>query len=47
MVIYADENIEEAIIRGLRRRAIEVISVREEGYIGKHDEDVKNHIEFL
>lgn len=38
MVIYADENIEEAIIQGLRRRGIEVISVREEGYIGKDDE---------
>jgi predicted nuclease of predicted toxin-antitoxin system len=38
MIIYADENIEEAIIQGLRRRGIEVISVREEGYIGKGDE---------
>lgn len=38
MILYADENIEEAIIQGLRRREIKVISSREEGFIGKDDE---------
>ena len=38
MIIYADENVEEAIIQGLRRRNIEVVSVRERGYVGKDDE---------
>lgn len=38
MKIYADENIEQSIIEGLRRRKIEVISARELGYFGKPDE---------
>ena len=38
MIIYADENIEEAIIQGLRRRGIDVVSARDEGFIGKDDE---------
>jgi len=37
MKIYADENIERAIIEGLRRRGIEVISAIELGYTGKPD----------
>jgi predicted nuclease of predicted toxin-antitoxin system len=38
MIIYADENIEEAIIQGLRRRGIDVVSARDEGFIGKDDD---------
>ncbi len=38
MKIYCDENVEAAIIKGLRRRNIEVISVRELGNFGKSDE---------
>lgn len=38
MKIYADENIEDSIIEGLRRRRIEVVSARELGYLGKSDE---------
>ena len=38
MIIYADENIEEAIIQGLRRRGVDVISARELGYMGRDDE---------
>lgn len=38
MKIYADENIEHSVIEGLRRRKIEVISVRGLGYAGKPDE---------
>jgi predicted nuclease of predicted toxin-antitoxin system len=38
MKIYADENIETAIIVGLRRRRIVVISSSELGYRGKSDE---------
>ncbi len=38
MKIYADENIERAIIDGLRRRKIEVISAKESGYAGRPDE---------
>lgn len=37
MKVYADENIEQSIIEGLRRRKIEIISARELGYIGKSD----------
>lgn len=38
MKIYADENMETAIIVGLRRRRIVVISSLELGYRGKSDE---------
>ncbi len=38
MKIYADENIETAIVEGLRRRRIVVISSLELGYRGKSDE---------
>ena len=38
MLIYADENIEEAIIQGLRRRGVEIVSARERVYIGRDDE---------
>ena len=38
MRIYADENIEAAIIEGLRRRRIEVFSAVELGHRGKSDE---------
>jgi predicted nuclease of predicted toxin-antitoxin system len=38
MKIYADENIEAAIIEGLRRRKINVIAAVELGYHGKPDE---------
>jgi len=38
MKIYADENIERAVIDGLQRRKIEVVSARELGYIGRPDE---------
>ena len=38
MKIYCDENIESAIVAGLRRRGIEVISVRDIGDLGKSDE---------
>jgi predicted nuclease of predicted toxin-antitoxin system len=38
MKIYADENIESAIIEGLRRRKIDVISAVELRYRGKPDE---------
>lgn len=38
MKIYADENIESAIIEGLRRRKITVIAAVELGYRGKSDE---------
>jgi predicted nuclease of predicted toxin-antitoxin system len=38
MKIYCDENIEAAIIAGLRRRGIEVISARDTGDLGKSDE---------
>tara|TARA_B100000959_G_scaffold280373_1_gene342064 strand:+ start:1398 stop:1724 length:327 start_codon:yes stop_codon:yes gene_type:complete len=37
MKVYADENIEQSIIEGLRRRKIEIISARELGYVGKSD----------
>jgi len=38
MKIYCDENIEAAIVAGLRRREIEVISARDAGDLGKSDE---------
>ena len=38
MKIYADENIEEAIVKGLRRRGVEIGSARELGHAGKNDE---------
>jgi predicted nuclease of predicted toxin-antitoxin system len=38
MKIYADENIESAIIEGLRRRKIAVVAAVELGYRGKPDE---------
>jgi predicted nuclease of predicted toxin-antitoxin system len=38
MKIYADEIIERSIIEGLKRRKIEIVSVRELGYVGKPDE---------
>ena len=38
MKIYCDENIESAIVAGLRMRGIEVISVRGIGDLGKSDE---------
>jgi len=38
MKIYCDENIESAIVEGLRRRGIEVISARDTGDLGKSDE---------
>lgn len=38
MLLYADENIEESIIRGVRRRDIEVLSVRDLGSAGESDE---------
>ncbi len=38
MKIYADENIEYAIIEGLRRRKINVVAAVELGYRGKSDE---------
>jgi predicted nuclease of predicted toxin-antitoxin system len=37
MKIYADENIEYAIIEGLRRRKINVVAAVELGYRGKSD----------
>jgi len=37
MKIYCDENIESAIVDGLRRRGIEVISARDTGDLGKSD----------
>ncbi len=37
MKIYADENIETSIVKGLRRRKITVYSVVELGYSGKSD----------
>lgn len=38
MKIYCDENIESAIIEGLRRRGLEVISARDTRELGKNDE---------
>jgi len=38
MKIYADENIESAVIDGLRRRKIAVLAAVELGYRGKSDE---------
>jgi len=38
MKIYCDENIESAIVAGLRRRGNEVISARDTGDLGKSDE---------
>ena len=38
MRIYADENIETAVIEGLRRRRIIVLSANELGYRGRFDE---------
>ena len=38
MRIYCDENIESAIVAGLRRRGIEVISAGDMGDLGKSDE---------
>ena len=38
MKIYCDENIESAVVAGLRRRGIEVISARDIGDLGKSDE---------
>jgi len=38
MKIYADENIENSIIEGLRRRKIEIVSAGELGFAGKPDE---------
>jgi len=38
MKIYCDENIESAIVAGLKRRGIEVISARDTGNLGKSDE---------
>ncbi len=38
MKIYCDENIESAIVDGLKRRGIEVLSVRDTGNLGKSDE---------
>jgi hypothetical protein len=38
MKVYCDENIESAIIEGLRRRGIRVISVRDSDDLGKSDE---------
>ena len=38
MRIHADENIESAIIEGLRRRKINVVAAVELGYRGKPDE---------
>ena len=37
--IYADENVNGAIVNGLRRRGIEVLSTHEAGNIGITDED--------
>lgn len=43
MKIYCDENVEAAIVEGLRRRNIKVISARESENLGKSDE---YHLEF-
>jgi len=37
MKIYADENIESAVIEGLRRRRVDVVSAGETGHLGKSD----------
>jgi len=38
MKIYADENIEQAIVEGLRRRGVKIVSAGELGYIGGSDD---------
>ncbi len=38
MKVYCDENIELAVVEGLRRRGIEVISVRDRKDSGRSDE---------
>ena len=38
MKIYCDENIESAIVEGLKRRGIQVISTQDTGDLGKSDE---------
>lgn len=38
MKIYCDENIESAIVEGLKRRGIEVISARDTEDLGEDDE---------
>ena len=38
MEIYADENINEAIVKGLKRRGVKIRSARELGHVGKSDE---------
>lgn len=43
MKIYADENVEEAIVKGLRRRGVEIGSARELGHVGKNDEFLLQH----
>ena len=43
MKIYCDENIESAIVEGLRRREIEVISAQDTKNLGKSDE---YHLEY-
>jgi predicted nuclease of predicted toxin-antitoxin system len=38
MKIYADENIEQSVVEGLRRRGVDVVSAGELGYMGKSDD---------
>lgn len=35
--LYADENVDDRIIRGLRLRGIDIVTVVEAGMIGKSD----------
>ena len=41
--LYADENVDDRIIRGLRLRGIEIATVVEAGMTGKSDRDQLSH----
>jgi|GEM_PF-3662449 len=37
ITLYRDENVQQAIMVGLRLRGIDVLSVRDDGYQGRDD----------
>lgn len=40
VALYADENVNRAIVQGLRLRGVDILSVHEEGRTGDSDEQV-------
>lgn len=44
VALYADENVNRAIIQGLRMRGVDILSVQDEGLRGLGDDEVLNRV---